>query len=61
MHWRATVLEQDADGSITACRLRFPERWRWGRVEVHAADGTTAWTNPMQLPLDTAGGPESNL
>jgi hypothetical protein len=46
---------------ITACTLRFPELWTWGRVEVQAADGTTAWTNPMPLPLDTSGGPESNL
>ena len=44
---------QTDDGLITACTLRFPELWRWGRVEVQAADGTTAWTNPMPLPLDT--------
>ena len=61
MHWRATITEQDDAGLITACTLRFPELWTWGRVEVQAADGTTAWTNPMPLPLDTSGGPESNL
>jgi hypothetical protein len=61
MHWRGRVTEQTDDGLITACTLRFPELWRWGRVEVQAADGTTAWTNPMPLPLDTSGGSESNL
>jgi hypothetical protein len=42
------VLERTDDGAITAVALQRPwDGGRYGRVEVRAADGTTAWTNPL--------------
>jgi hypothetical protein len=42
------VLERSDDGSITAAALQRPwDGGRYGRVEVRAADGTKAWTNPL--------------
>ena len=58
MHWRGhghRAGRRRPDHRRARCA--FPRLWRWGRVEVQAADGTTAWTNPMPLPLDTSGGP----
>jgi hypothetical protein len=44
---RAEVLERSTDGLVTAVRLERPFRQPYGRVEVRAADGTSAWTNPL--------------
>ena len=52
MSWRGEALSRSADGLITAARLRLPERWPWARVEVAAADGGRAWTNPAPIALD---------
>jgi hypothetical protein len=42
------VLERSDDGAITAAALQRPwDGGRYGRVEVCAADGTKAWTNPL--------------
>ncbi|HEU5363853.1 MAG TPA: CehA/McbA family metallohydrolase [Gaiellaceae bacterium] len=42
------VLERTDDGAITAVALQRPwDGGRYGRVEVRAADGTKAWTNPL--------------
>ena len=46
----ARVLERDDAGMITAVVLRRPwDGGRYGRVEVKAPDGTTAWTNPLWI------------
>ena len=49
MHYRARVLERAVDGAITAARFEAPEYWQWGRVEVVAAGGGRAWSNPITL------------
>ena len=42
------VLERTDDGAITAIALQRPwDGGRYGRVEVRAADGRKAWTNPL--------------
>ncbi|MBD0290726.1 MAG: CehA/McbA family metallohydrolase [Thermoleophilia bacterium] len=41
---RAEVLAEDDDG-ITAARLAIPSAAPYARLEVHGADGGTAWTN----------------
>lgn len=42
------VLERDRDGLITAVALQRPwDGGAYGRVEVKAADGAKAWTNPL--------------
>jgi hypothetical protein len=42
------VLERDDAGSITQVALQRPwDGGKYGRVEVKAADGTKAWTNPL--------------
>ena len=41
------VLEQAADGALTAVRLERPRRSGYGRVEVAGALGGKAWTNPL--------------
>lgn len=43
---RATVLAEDAYG-ITAARLAIPPAAPYARVEVHGANGGTAWTNVL--------------
>jgi hypothetical protein len=43
---RAEVLAQDARG-ITAARLAIPSGAPYARLEVHGADGGTAWTNAL--------------
>jgi hypothetical protein len=43
------ILERDAAGLITACRLERPWNQRYGRVEVADADGRRAWTNPLWI------------
>ena len=43
------VLERDANGLITACRLERPWDGPYGRLEVADADGGRAWTNPLWL------------
>jgi hypothetical protein len=43
------ILERDEAGLITAVRLERPFRQPYGRVEVAAADGTKAWTNPLWI------------
>jgi len=43
------ILERDAAGLITACRLERPWNQRYGRVEVAGADGRRAWTNPLWI------------
>jgi hypothetical protein len=50
LDWRGAVLERDADGAITAARFEPLEYWQWGRVEVLAADGGRAWSNPFPCP-----------
>jgi hypothetical protein len=42
----STILERDADGLITACRLEQPPMTPYGRIEVADAAGRRAWTNP---------------
>ena len=42
------VLTTNDDGLITSVSLQRPwDGGRYGRVEVEAADRTTAWTNPL--------------
>lgn len=42
------ILTRNDDGLITSVALQRPwDGGRYGRVEVKAADGTTAWTNPL--------------
>ena len=43
---RADVLAEDARG-ITAARLAIPSGAPYARLEVHGADGGTAWTNAL--------------
>jgi hypothetical protein len=43
----STILERDAAGLITACRLEKPPLAPYGRVEVADAAGRKAWTNPL--------------
>jgi hypothetical protein len=44
------VLARDDDGLITSVALSRPwDGGRYGRVEVKAADGTKAWTNPLWI------------
>jgi hypothetical protein len=60
MCWRGEITGRAVNGLIVSATLRFPERAPWGRIEVEDGNGRSAWTNAWQLPLDTAGGPESN-
>ena len=47
---QARVLERTDDGLITVVSLRRPwDGGRYGRVEVKAANGTKAWTNPLWI------------
>jgi len=43
----ADVLEHDDAGLITAARLARPYDAPYGRIEVQAADGAKAWSNPL--------------
>ena len=43
----ADVLEHDDAGLITAVRLARPYDAPYGRIEVQAADGAKAWSNPL--------------
>jgi hypothetical protein len=43
----ATILERDANGLITACRLEIPPLAPYGRIEVEDGAGRRAWTNPL--------------
>ena len=43
----STILERDAAGLITACRLEEPPLAPYGRIEVADAAGRCAWTNPL--------------
>jgi hypothetical protein len=43
------VLERDADGLITLCRLDRPPRAPYGRVEVADSFGRRAWKNPLWI------------
>lgn len=43
------ILERDAGGLVTACRLERPWRAPYGRVEVADPSGRRAWTNPLWL------------
>jgi hypothetical protein len=43
------VLERDAQGLITACRLERPWNTPYGRLEVADATGRRAWTNPLWI------------
>ena len=52
MNWRGEALSRSPQGLITAARFRLPERWPWARVDVAAADGGRAWTNPQPVALD---------
>jgi hypothetical protein len=54
MNWRGEITGRDHHGLITAARFRLPERWPWARVDVLAAGGGRAWTNPQATPLDPA-------
>ena len=45
----AEILGRDESGLITAARLERPFRQPYGRVEVTAANGTKAWTNPLWI------------
>jgi hypothetical protein len=42
-----TILERDAAGLITTCRLEKPPLAAYGRVEVADTGGRKAWTNPL--------------
>jgi hypothetical protein len=45
---QSRVLARDDAGAITAVSLQRPwDGGPYGRVEVAAADGTRAWTNPL--------------
>ena len=41
------ILERDANGLITACRLEKPVLAPYGRLEVADPAGGRAWTNPL--------------
>jgi hypothetical protein len=43
----STILERDAHGLITACRLELPPLAPYARVEVADDAGRRAWTNPL--------------
>ncbi|HVU79008.1 MAG TPA: CehA/McbA family metallohydrolase [Gaiellaceae bacterium] len=44
------ILDRDDDGLVTRAALRRPwDGGRYGRVEVKAANGTKAWTNPLWI------------
>ena len=43
----STILERDASGLITACRLEEPPLAPYGRIEVADGAGGRAWTNPL--------------
>jgi hypothetical protein len=43
----STILERDADGAITACRLEIPPLVPYCRIEVADEAGRRAWTNPL--------------
>jgi hypothetical protein len=43
----STILERDAAGLITACRLEEPPLAPYGRIEVADTAGSRAWTNPL--------------
>jgi hypothetical protein len=44
------VLQRNDDGLITSVALQRPwDGGKYGRVEVKAADGTKAWTNPLWI------------
>ena len=44
----AEIVERDAAGLITACRLEAPRgETPYGRLEVEDASGRRAWTNPL--------------
>ena len=43
----STILERDADGLITACRLEKPPLASFGRIEVRDPQNRKAWTNPL--------------
>jgi hypothetical protein len=46
----ARVLTTNDDGLITRVALQRPwDGGRYGRVEVKAANGTKAWTNPLWI------------
>jgi hypothetical protein len=49
LDWRGSVLARDDQGAVVAARFEPPEYWRWGRVEVEAADGARAWSNPFPV------------
>jgi hypothetical protein len=49
MNWRGSAVERTGDGLLTAVRFEPPEFERWGRVEVLAADGGLAWSNPFPV------------
>jgi hypothetical protein len=45
----AQIIERDEAGLITAARLERPVHQPYGRVEVAAANGGKAWTNPLWI------------
>jgi hypothetical protein len=46
----ARVVARNDDGLIRRAALRRPwDGGRYGRVEVKAANGTKAWTNPLWI------------
>ena len=47
--YRGEILEESADGLITAARLEAPRQAPYGRVEVVDAKGERAWTNPLWI------------
>ena len=47
--YRGEILERDADGLITGARFEQPAHWPWGRIDLWAADGGRAWSNPLRL------------
>jgi len=47
--YNGRILERDDHGLITAVSLERPYRQPYGRLEVAAADGTKAWTNPLWI------------
>lgn len=44
---RSQILERDAQGLITACRLERAHGTPFGRIEVADGAGRRAWTNPL--------------
>jgi hypothetical protein len=45
----ADIIERDAAGLITACRLEKPWNTPYGRLEVADATGRRAWTNALWI------------